>query len=478
MSRHGDLRRYWKDQLYSNVPEYLSSASKINGVISAFNSNIDAILPMTGERLACLINQHNFNIESLLDESVRRIDTPLDLFRGIVRCFKRGIAEEWLIYSEETYKWISDVLGYERLQMGGQCGIVANVSAVAGCQNVYVHCASLPESQAKLFLPLNNLKSFDKDGQLVRACDATRDDLPLIHWIIEFAKGDVLALGEHKIVCPKSNRFIATFDPLNLTLTIDPQFRVQNHPYSLVVLSGYHMLTHDLPDGSKSEDRIKDSLKVIESWKQKECLVHLEIASTQDEVVRKQVLDLVGTSGLIDSSGLNERELVDCLMVVGEQELGNDIDRHTDAAHAFAGLVKLFELTQIARIQLHMFGLYITIQKKNFTVSPERNRNGMLLAAICAASKAGTGALDDHESLLWSLYNDFNGPASHSLKEFELLFSILSANYGVSDDFLQTGIAELKDFDVIAVPTVLVANPKTLVGMGDTISSMSLIGTY
>ena len=39
-----------------------------------------------------------------------------------------------------------------------------------------------------------------------------------------------------------------------------------------------------------------------------------------------------------------------------------------------------------------------------------------------------------------------------------------------------TGIGEYAGYDVIAVPTILVEKPVTLVGMGDTISSVSLVG--
>ena len=45
-------------------------------------------------------------------------------------------------------------------------------------------------------------------------------------------------------------------------------------------------------------------------------------------------------------------------------------------------------------------------------------------------------------------------------------------------NMLKTGIADYAECEVIAVPTILVDNPVTLVGMGDTISSISLIGSY
>jgi len=41
---------------------------------------------------------------------------------------------------------------------------------------------------------------------------------------------------------------------------------------------------------------------------------------------------------------------------------------------------------------------------------------------------------------------------------------------------METGIVSNDKYDLIAVPTILIDKPKTLVGMGDTISSISLVG--
>ena len=57
------------------------------------------------------------------------------------------------------------------------------------------------------------------------------------------------------------------------------------------------------------------------------------------------------------------------------------------------------------------------------------------------------------------------------LRELRLL-----SEYIQNEKLLTDGIAEYNGYDVIAVPTILVEKPKTLVGMGDTISSISLVG--
>ena len=44
------------------------------------------------------------------------------------------------------------------------------------------------------------------------------------------------------------------------------------------------------------------------------------------------------------------------------------------------------------------------------------------------------------------------------------------------DKLAETVNGEVDGYDLIAVPTIMVEKPVTLVGMGDTISSISLVG--
>ncbi len=120
--------------------------------------------------------------------------------------------------------------------MGGQGGIVANVMAVCGVSDVYVHTASSPKKQSELFNDLPNLKNVNRFGELQKAYTIDRnEDVPLIHWIIEFDKGDTLNINGKSYTCPKANRFIATYDPLNFKLAIDDAFdkKCVSHPQNL-----------------------------------------------------------------------------------------------------------------------------------------------------------------------------------------------------------------------------------------------------
>ena len=471
-----EMKKQWL-QNYKTAPDQLTKMSQINGLISAFNANIDAVIKLSGKDIERLIQDFNIDQKEILSENITTINTKEDAFRGLLKCFNKGIAEEWLIEDKEIFQWLQKNLGYDKLQMGGQGGIVANVMAVCGVNNVFVHCASLGEEQASLFLDLPNLVSVDENGMVNKAKNIKRsNDIPLIHWIVEFDKGDTITVDGTTFTCPKSNRFIATYDPLNFILHIDETFANclsdESINYDYIILSGYQMLQQELSDKTLGTDRIEASIKVLEKWvnSNKNHVLHLEMASTQDVVIRKNLLDNLATK--VDSLGFNERELIDLLAVIGEADLAKACIQNTNSVNLFKGMEKIFEYTNCPRVQLHMFGLYVTLQQKSFKITPKQNLNGMQLAAVIAAAKAGTGAIDAYETLLWAKDLEVSDVG---LNELQALSNFVEADCDTKT-LMETGIVSTENYDLIAVPTILIDKPKTLVGMGDTISSISLVG--
>ncbi|MDA3860061.1 MAG: hypothetical protein PF445_02450, partial [Melioribacteraceae bacterium] len=438
---------------------------------------IDAVFKISGKQIEEIISKHNMNNASLLVDDAKSIRTNEDSIRGIIKCFINGIAEEWLIEEKMVFDWLNKNIGYDNLQIGGQGGIVANVMAVCGVNDVYVHTASSPKKQSELFQDLPNLKNVNKFGELQKANTIDRnEDVPLIHWIIEFDKGDTLNIEGKSYTCPKSNRFIATYDPLNFKLAIDNAFNKKMCEHSTnfeyIILSGYQMLQNELHGGGSGIDRIDESIKIVEKWRKNnpENILHFEIASTQDKVIRKYLVDSLAKN--VDSIGFNERELIDILEVIGEEELAAQCDKETISSNLFKGMVKIFDNTKCSRIQLHMFGLYLTLQKKGFQISPIQNRKGMQLAANIAATKAGTGAISSKDILLWSKDREVS---DIGLNELKSLSKTVAEEFG-PNNLVEDGIYNNDSVEVIAVPTIIIDNPITLVGMGDTISSISLVG--
>jgi ADP-dependent phosphofructokinase/glucokinase len=191
-------------------------------------------------------------------------------------------------------------------------------------------------------------------------------------------------------------------------------------------------------------------------------ILHLEIASTQDLAIRRAIIEEIAP--LADSIGINEREAIDILEVIGKEKLASRCRRHTTSDNLFQALVALKEKTGVPRIQLHMFGLYLILQDRNFQIAPIDELNGMMTAATIAAAKAGTGTIDN---LLWAQGRDVSDVG---LIEAESLAVAAGQN-----DLVKTGIGRYRHWDLIIAPTILIEKPVTLVGMGDTISSLSLV---
>jgi len=471
-----DLKQKWFEHYRSSTSQ-LEKMSEVKGLISAFNANIDAVIKVSGKKIEEIISKNNMNATSILVDDKKSIEANEDAIRGLVKCFKNGIAEEWLIEEKSVFDWLNKNIGYDHLQMGGQGGIVANVMAVCGVENVYVHTASSPKEQSKLFLDLDNLKNVDPQGELQKAFSIDRtNDVPLIHWIIEFDKGDSLTMNEVTYTCPKSNRFIATYDPLNFKLAIDNGFDKKmsdpNTSFDYIILSGYQMLQNELPDGSLGINHIKESAQTIENWRKNNSnsILHLEIASTQDKIIRKYLVDYLAKK--VDSIGFNERELIDILEVIGEDEWAEICNKETNSSNLFKGMLKVLDYIKCPRMQLHMFGLYITVQKKGFRISPIQNRKGMQLAANIAATKAGVGKINSKDILLWSKDKEVS---DIGLNELKSLSETVSQQFG-KNNLLEEGIFINDHIEIIAVPTIIIDKPITLVGMGDTISSISLVG--
>ncbi|MCM1324630.1 MAG: hypothetical protein NC218_10950 [Acetobacter sp.] len=460
-----NLKTLWT-QKYQSVPEQFEKLKQIPSAATAFNANIDAIIKLSGEQLKQLLLKNNISASEVIDIKLSCFKKPTDVLIGIIKCFSRGIAEEWVTEDINIYSWMAQNLGYDRLQMGGQGGIIANALALLGINKVIAHTNSHPKTQAEQFLDLPNLLGIDNNGELQKATEISReDDIPLIHWIIEFDKGDTFTLDGITFTCPKSNRFIATYDPLNMHLVMNKGFisYMNNNKVDYLLMSGFHPLLSHLG----GEQLIENAVPVIKKWKQAnpELIVHLEVASTQDKIIRQAIIEKIAP--LADSIGLNERETIDLLEISGQDELAKRTETETNSCNLFEAILFLKKKLNVKRIQLHMFGLYLTIQDSRFPYSAEQNLKGMMTAAVVSSSKAYNGEIARYEDVSKTLGHPVS---DQGIKELSSLAVMLN-----KPELLETGICEIDGYSVSAVPTILIDKPKTLVGMGDTISSVSLL---
>ena len=124
-----EMKKQWL-QNYKTAPDQLTKMSQINGLISAFNANIDAVIKISGKAIEKLIQDFKIDEKEILSEKTTTINTKEDALRGLLKCFTKGIAEEWLIEDKEVFQW---------LQNGHRCNSPARPSpdplrkGLAGC---------------------------------------------------------------------------------------------------------------------------------------------------------------------------------------------------------------------------------------------------------------------------------------------------------------------------------------------------------
>src|SRR6185369_16070802 len=101
---------------------------------------------------------------------------------------------------------------------------------------------------------------------------------------------------------------------------------------------------------------------------------HLEFASTEDISIRKALAEKLVSRA--DSVGCNEQEEIQILEAIGETDLAQECRTKMDSVSLFKGLLKIFETLKPSRVQLHMFGLYVTIAGERWTQKGETIRDG------------------------------------------------------------------------------------------------------
>lgn len=352
---------------------------KIQGVATGFNVNIDAVIKIKPELIQQWIKELGATADDLLKcQGSRSIKTPLNFLQGYIQCFAEGKGDEWYVEDINAYKWMKEHIDplQPKNQMGGQTGIIANIMSVCGVQKVYAHAVSLSKNQVGMFVNKDNLYGVNDQGKLEKIKNICREkDNDLIHWILEFSKGNTIHIGDKTITCPRDNRLIGTYDPDNLDLRIDPKFtralKEQNVPIDFVLLSGYQLFNSVLSDGTDGLYQVNQSWKEIQDWKatRPNMWIHLEFAATKEKKVFNHLITTIAPC--CDSLGMNEQELLDVLETVGMHDAAKECIKNPHSQARFDAVKTLMEqvFPTVKRIQLHMFGFYVAILSKYYKLT-------------------------------------------------------------------------------------------------------------
>jgi len=467
----------WDEFYRKSIYAGFSEIEKTNGILLGFNANVDAIKPVNEELLHVLTAEES-NVDITQIPKNKIIRTPHDLLVGLLHCMKNGVGEEWQITNPNVYTWLSETLSPEAFAIGGQSGIMANVSSRLGVKNIILNAPVVPIMLAKLLekgvlIP----KLINNELRLLNPHEIAIDSKELVHWIFEFRKGFKVVINDRSFVVPESRRFIATYDPINSEVTIDPGFVEAGKKYAKkvkgAVLGGHHLLKPNNPSDYYIK-KAKFTKNIIEMWKSvnQDFLVKYEAGYFSSTIIADIIKQIIFSS--VDIIGINEQELY---QMVKLPSLSPNITYQERAMLLLKSLIKLSELGK-PRIGIHfhsmtldMFYLInsdILIKNEDF----DALRNSLSLAALLTSVTAFLGNIPSKKDLLTYAKNHEN-PLYYTDLSKKIVNSISEyvERYGGKKEDIETlGYTSFMNGVLFVIPIKYVPHPIKSVGLGDTCS--------
>lgn len=329
-------------------------------ILCGYNVNIDSVYRVSGVEISELLE--TFEEAEILDKIENppgKIFSKSDFVAGLAYCMKNGCGAEWLVFEQSVFEFLkSRYFGKSLVRMGGNAGIMANALSQLGASRVIPNIAVPSKTQLSLFskkaiyfpeastqITENARKKPEKSK------GAFSSSQEPIHFVFDFSEGETFFLYGTEVRVPRENRFIATCDHLNLRLFVNPAFEqyALQHACELdgVLISGFHLLLENYPNGLTYEKILDDTFSQLKSWKSRnsKLQIHLELGHFSSKKIANSVF--LKFAKLSDSLGMNEDELAmfyNLHGVPGEKLLQMEADAVADAAFRLASRHELKKL--------------------------------------------------------------------------------------------------------------------------------------
>ncbi|MHA1203227.1 MAG: ADP-dependent glucokinase/phosphofructokinase [Candidatus Heimdallarchaeaceae archaeon] len=448
---------------------------KRKGVLIGFNVNIDKIIEINPMIISEVISSEVFDQFDLTKNPPSYIENIFGFFLCLFNSIKHGKADEVLTNSQELSKWIENTFEIKETKIGGQAGIIANLYSKLGLKQVLL---SLPVLDNNLVSLLNsNILTLSKNDTGYSIDKISKKDnsleAPLVHYIFEFTAGTYV-IGNQKIECNRANRFILSHDEINTKLKFNEGFLDYCDEflseYFLAIISGFHLINRETNPSLSFYDVMKPVEIMLKKWKttNPNLYLHLEIASTKSIELRKTIIETLFP--LVDSIGLNEQELMSYIEVVNSK-ITHKLGEPMGSVLVFRALNEILNKYPNLRIHFHFLGYFLILSKPIEQKEAKIRKQGLLMSSLLAAIKAEgkeITSLDEIQNVSLDI-------SSKGLEELKQLQKHLETTYSTKGSLQQNGIIHSPSFSLIGVPTIIVKDPKAIVGLGDLISSFSIL---
>ena len=284
-------------------------------ILCAYNVNIDSVYRVSGIEISELLkNIERTELLEKIEKPPGKILSESDFVAGLVYCMKNGCGAEWLVLERTVFEFLKNRYFEKSLvRMGGNAGIMANALSQLEASRIIPNIAVPSKIQLSLFSGESIYFPGSKENGSNNNEYTVSGSQDPIHFVFDFSKGDTFSLFGTEITVPRENRFIATCDNLNLRLYVNPAFEKYaiEHAREIdgALISGFHLLLKNYPDGSSYETILGKVLHQLKSWKAEndKLRIHLEFGHfASKEIANSVFLEFAPIS---DSIGMNEDEL-------------------------------------------------------------------------------------------------------------------------------------------------------------------------
>ncbi len=464
---------YWKNSYLEALKLIDTNSILSKGVVLGFNVNIDKIVKISPEILSNI--PQTARIEDRLSDNhcLKKITNIEELLICLLQSISEGKADEVLINSDQVAIWIEENFVISRTVMGGQAGIMANLLKEIKVNPVLLSTPLSSPDLNKLLNPSIIDPTTNCDTFQSKTEKTAETIEPITHYVFEFSAGKY-AVANKIINCDRSNRFIGSYDKINSLLMFSEEFRkysISNiSDYDLCVIAGFHLIDLEIHTSKSYADIFEPVLSLIRKWKEvnPSLIVHLELAATRNGDLKQAIID--NLFSVVDSIGLNEQELVSFLYCI-DKSLSVSIHSTITSVNLFKGMHTIFSKYPHLRIHLHYLDYFLLLSPLVSEESIFIRKNSLLISSLFAAIKAKNGNIDRRADTKLIDYNI----SKKGLEELQNLEIHLKNEWTGDNGLINNGYIQTKSFTIFGIPTIVIPSPEHLVGLGDTISLMSIL---
>lgn len=362
---------------FESVPAVIEKCKATgNRLALGYTSNLDAIATCDADTFNMLISKYLVDEPSYVEEEA--IHTMSDFVRIISYFAMNGLGGEVDIASQAVVDELEQ--SFEMMySLGGTCAQSTGALAAMGVP-VLTHFTDQAEEVLKAVY-FDGTESV-KDGKKVALTECISGELPLLHVIMQYNRGDVLKIHGKEYMIPVSNRLIMQFDQVHKLMPVREDFTdyVEENAEKIYAysISGFNAIL-DMDIMKERAAQIKEHLLKIKA-KNPDVMVYFESAHYISTKIRDYLYSALADN--LDIMGMNEEELVHLT-----KKMEHPVDKD-DLDSIISGLDFILEQYPVKGIVMHSkdYSLYYGVEQKEIDIE-----KGLTLGNLMSGTKARVG---------------------------------------------------------------------------------------